>query len=181
VANVFVWIAPAEAGGALPVHPALKDVKDKQVVMDIPCCQYAPRCVALREGQELVVKNSSNFAHNTRWIGQPDINPGGSPLVPANKEYTITGLKAQKLPLVVECNIHPWMHGRVGVFDHPYFALTDADGAFEIKLTPRGKYRLMVYHELGWRGGKAGRDGQPITVQGGQGLDLGDLVFNVKN
>jgi len=180
MANVFVWLAPLEDGGKLPINPGLKDVKDKKVHMDQPCCMFEPRVVGIREGQELVAKNSATVSHNIRWTGHPDFNAGGNVTLPPGKEYVLPTLKAQKLPLLVECNIHPWMKGRIGVFDHPYFAVTDENGNFEIKLAPRGNYRLFIYHELGWRGGKDGKDGQPITVQGGQGTDLGDVVYNVK-
>ena len=43
----------------LAIHPSLKEIKDKdkQVVMDQPCCAFVPHTVALREGQELVQKD----------------------------------------------------------------------------------------------------------------------------
>ena len=141
---------------------------------------FEPRVIAIREGQDVVAKNGAQIAHNVRWTGHPDFNAGGNVSLPPGKEYTLPALKAQKLPLVVECNIHPWMRGRIGVFNHPYYAVTDKDGNFEIKLPPKGEYKLFIYHESGWRGGKAGRDGMPITIKGGQVMDLGNLEFNVK-
>ena len=30
----------------------------------------------------------------------------------------------------IKCDIHGWMRAYVGVFDHPYFALTDENGDF---------------------------------------------------
>ena len=32
---------------------------------------------------------------------------------------------------------------------HPYYAVTDAQGGFQIKEVPAGKYALSVRHELG--------------------------------
>ena len=52
-----------------------------------------------------------------------------------------------------------WMNGYVWTFDHPYAATTDADGKFEIKNAPAGKWRLVVWHEtrrLPRRRGRAG-------------------------
>src|SRR5215212_5491754 len=46
-----------------PIHPKLKDFKPA-VEIDQPCCTFEPRMIALREGQELVVKNSMTIPHN---------------------------------------------------------------------------------------------------------------------
>ena len=55
------------------------------------------------------------------------------------------------LPFSYSCSIHPWMKGYVGTFAHPYFAVTDADGNFEIKNAPAGDWRLLVWQEkVGW-------------------------------
>jgi len=179
LANVVVWLAPLDEGGKLPVNPNLGAIK-KQVKLDQPCCMFEPRVLAIREGQDVLAKNSATIPHNIRWTGHPDVNPGGNQTLPPGKDYTITGLKAQKLPLMVECNIHPWMRGRIAVFDHPYYAVTDADGNFEIKLAPNGNYRLFIYHESGWRGGKDGRNGETIAIKVGQVMDMGNIRFDVK-
>jgi hypothetical protein len=39
------------------------------------------------------------------------------------------------------------MTGYVGVVSHPYFAVTDATGAFTIANVPAGKQTLQVWHE----------------------------------
>src|ERR1700737_4294583 len=101
---------------------------------------FEPHALAMQEGQTLVVKNSASIAHNVNWQGL--LNGGGNQLLPPNSEHEITDLVADKLPLLVKCNIHPWMSARVGVFAHPYFAVSDKDGNFEIKLAPAGTYRL---------------------------------------
>jgi hypothetical protein len=172
----FVWLAPAAIGKNLPIHPKLKAVPDKKEEIDQPCCQFKPHATAIREGQELVAKNSAPVAHNVKWAGNPLKNPGNNVILPPGGSVTIKDLKADRFPIMVNCNIHPWMNARVGVFNHPYFAVTDEDGNFEIKDAPAGNFRLMVWHEsAGWRGGAAGRNGQQITIKGGEVTDLGKL------
>ena len=56
------------------------------------------------------------------------------------------------------------MTGYVRVFDHPYYALTDEDGTFEIKNAPAGKFRIVFWHENGVRGGAKGRFGEVIQI-----------------
>jgi len=175
---LFVWLTDANGKSPTPVHESLKEPKDKEVSLDQPCCQFVPHVLAMRQGQDLVVKNSAPVPHNVKWQGNPLKNPGGNVIVPPGKSYTINGLKADRLPLTLNCNIHPWMEGRLAVFDHPYFAVTDADGNFEIKLAPAGDYKLMVWHEaVGWG---VGRTGKPITIKKDGVTDVGEIKLAPK-
>jgi len=176
----FVWLGPdpPDAKKKLPVHPSLEEIKEKELVMDQPFCAFVPHALGMREGQNLVVKNSSPVPHDVRWAGSPLINPGNDVLVPAKGSHTIKDLRKDRMPLLVSCSIHFWMKAYVRVFDHPYFAVTDADGAFEIKQAPSGNLRLVVWHEgVGWRGGAEGKNGAKITIKPDETVDLGKLVL----
>jgi hypothetical protein len=65
-------------------------------------------------------------------------------------------LSSDTIPMSIRCTVHPWMQAYMRVFDHPYFAVTDADGRFEVKLAPAGKCRVVYWHELGYHRGTAG-------------------------
>jgi len=47
----------------------------------------------------------------------------------------------------VKCDAHSWMRAYVYVSEHPYVAITDASGNFEIKDLPPGKYTIRFWHE----------------------------------
>jgi hypothetical protein len=67
------------------------------------------------------------------------------------------------------------MKAWVRVFDHPYYAITDKDGNFEIKNAPPGDCLLYIWHEeAGWIH-QGGKKGQPITIKAGEALDLGKV------
>jgi hypothetical protein len=174
----FVWLAP-EGKGALPIHPTLKNPPKDPVVIDQPLCMFIPHALGLREGQLLLVKNTSTIGHNFKWGGDPDVNPGNNVIMaPGGDPLKITNLKADRLPVSIECNIHPWMNGKIMVFDHPYYMVTDENGNFEIKDAPAGNFRIIARHSTGlWLGGAEGRKGKAITVKGGQTNDLGDWEF----
>ena len=139
VKNVYVWLMPDDAGNPLAVHPNLQKIKQKPVEIDQPCCMFVPHAVCLRQGQELVCKNSSTIAHNLHWTGHPLKNAGGNQIIAAGSDLKIGNLDRGPVSGQDEsCDIHPWMKGWVRIFDHPYFALTDADGKFEIKNAPGG-------------------------------------------
>ncbi len=176
---VFLWLAPEPGGTPLTIHPDLRDIKSKQVEIDQPCCQFVPHALTLRQGQELIAKNSAPIAHNVHWTGHPVKNPGGNVIVPAGQSYVIQDLKADRFPVKISCDIHSWMNAWVRVFDHPYFALTDADGNFEIKQAPAGNFRLISWQEsIGW--GPGGRDGIPLVIKSNATTDLGELKLETR-
>jgi hypothetical protein len=168
VKNVFVWLAPADKDSRLPVHPDLQKVPAAVVVIDQPCCAFVPHAVAMREGQTVEAKNSAPVPHNFKWSGHPLKNPGGNQIIPPGGKLLIDNLKADRLPISVGCDIHKWMTGYIRVFDHPYFAVTDANGRFEIKNAPAGNWRLIAWQEgVGWVNA-GGKNGEPITVNAGK-------------
>jgi hypothetical protein len=171
----IVWLIQDDVKNKapLPIHPKLKEIKEPKVFVDQPVCAFVPHALAIREGQILVAKNSSPVSHNLKWTGAKNQN---NITVPAGGQLEIKELVAERIPMTIECGIHPWMNGRVGIFAHPYFAVTDNDGNFEIKDAPAGKYRLVVYNNF-YNGGAEGRNGQQITIPAGKTLEL-DIAFD---
>lgn len=164
VRNVVVWLQPEKGAAPLKVHPSLVSPKEDKIFMDQPCCKFEPRVVALHEKQTLVVKNSAPVVHNVKYASVQ--NPSDNVIVPAGGAHQLPPLKAGRFPIAIECNIHPWMRAWVRVYSHPYFVITNADGQFEIKNAPAGKYRLVSWHEdAGW--GQGGSEGVEITIKGG--------------
>lgn len=47
----------------------------------------------------------------------------------------------------IKCAIHPWMGTWCGVFSHPFYSATEADGSYAIEGVPPGTYTLEVWHE----------------------------------
>lgn len=166
VKNVWVYLRPtgAESFAAGDINPALAG-KAAEHVIDQPCCMFIPRIFAARAGDVLVVKNSSPVPHNINF-NSDDLSFNQT--VPAGGQFKADKpLAAQKGPATFACNIHPWMTGKAMVFDHPYFAVTDEDGKFEIKLAPGGTQRITYRHENGYHKGRDGAKGFPVELKGG--------------
>jgi hypothetical protein len=121
-----------------PVEPALIDQNG---------CMFTPRVVGVMAGQGLKVLNSDGVLHNVHLMGKAnrEINKA----MPAfTKKMVLPGTnfaKPETIPL--KCDAHPWMAGYVIVTANPYFAVTAADGSFEIKDVPAGNYVVEVWHE----------------------------------
>ena len=62
----------------------------------------------------------------------------------------------------VKCDVHAWMRSYIGVLDHPFFAVTDANGSFAIEGLPPGVTELVCHPGTGdqagtmYRGERAG-------------------------
>jgi hypothetical protein len=170
-AVAFLVAADGKVKTEIPVHPSLKEVKEKQLTLDQPCCTFLPHVVCLREGQSLLVKNSASFPHNANVQG--DGAPEGNNSIPAGGSKELVGWKATLNPATIACNIHPWMRTDVYTFKHPYFAVTDEKGEFTLENVPTGKYFLVVRHDkVGYVNGlsqeKRVLQGEPIEIKEGE-------------
>jgi hypothetical protein len=110
-------------------------------------CRFKSRIFAMRATQTVKILNSDTVGHNTNVkgpLGVASINPtlpGGSDV-----DYTPGG--PAKSPFAVSCSVHPWMSSWMISLDHPYFAVTAADGSFEIKDLPAGvELTFSLWHE----------------------------------
>jgi hypothetical protein len=161
VKNVVVYLRPDD-----------KDPKSVEHVITQPCCMFSERVTLARVGDTIVVKNPAPVPHNFSWSSNN--NGEYNPTVPKMDQWVMKAagatepwkLVAEGPPIKYNCTIHGWMTGYVRIFDHPYYAITDADGKFEIKNAPVGKYRIVYWHENGLRGGAAGRFGEEIEIKG---------------
>jgi len=177
IKNVVVWLRPDDKDPKAKFTPEQinpEDAKRKpaEVVIDQPCCMFIDRVTIARPGDKLVVKNSSPVAHNFFWSSGS--NGEYNVTVPKMEKWTMPeAIKAESPPIQYKCTIHGWMTGYVRVFDHPYYAVTDADGNFEIKNAPAGQFRIVYWSENGFKDGAPGRFGEVIVINGkGPNADL---------
>jgi hypothetical protein len=169
VKNVVVYLRPLNPGdkdfAKQDIHPEDSKRKSAEVTITQPCCQFEARVTVARAGDTIVVKNPAAIVHNFFWSSNDNGNFNQN--VPATTDWKMPQpLVAESLPISYRCTIHPWMVGYVRIFDHPYYAVTDADGKFEIKNAPPGKLRIVYWHETGMKGGKDGRFGEVIKIEG---------------
>ena len=160
LANAFVYVKQGGEKFAVPTpEPAVLDQKG---------CRYVPHVMGLVAGQKLRILNSDPAMHNVHPTARNNESwnisqmPGASPM-----EKTFT---QEELMLPITCNQHHWMKMYVNVLRHPFFAVTDSDGRFEIKGLPPGDYKLAVVHE------KLG-PGQELEIKVAPKEAKGDLRF----
>ncbi len=145
----------------LLVHAASKGVVDAVVSLSEPAaqpsdtqppdavirnrqCAFERRISVMRVGARVEVANDDPVLHNThiRGNGKTILNVAMVAHGPnVQKQIRKPGM------LDVKCDAHKFMQGHVVAFDHPYFALTDETGHFQITVVPPGLRQITVWHE----------------------------------
>jgi plastocyanin len=120
-----------------PAEPALVD----QVG-----CIYTPHVIGVMAGQVVNFRNSDKVLHNVNGSAA-FANKGFNFAQPPGTQNGVTFANPESTPIRMACNVHPFMAMHVAVLDHPFFAVSDADGKFEIRNLPPGNYTLGVWHE----------------------------------
>jgi plastocyanin len=136
--NVFVYVKDGLGTLRFPVPPTA-------VVLDQKGCRYVPHVLGVQVGQRVDIVNSDPTLHNIHALPM------------ANREFNtgqpIQGMKstrqftAREVMVPFKCDVHPWMNAYMGVLDHPFFAVTGANGSFELKGLPPGTYTVEAWHE----------------------------------
>jgi plastocyanin len=151
LANVFVYIkdGPAEVMGYTGPKPA-------PVVLDQVGCKYTPHVIGVVRGGTVEFRNSDATMHNIHTM------PSGNPVVDVSQGAKgapeVKQFDTPEIMMPVRCNNHPWMNAFINVSATPFFAVTDAEGHFEIKGLPAGTYTLAAVHE------KMGEQAMKVTV-----------------
>lgn len=120
-------------------------VPETAVTIDQAGCIYRPRVVGVQTCQPLVFVNSDPMLHNVH--GTPQLSTAWNFSMGAQGSRRTLRLERPEVPVAVRCDVHPWMQAFVGVLDHPYFAVTTADGAFTLRDVPPGEYVVASWHE----------------------------------
>ena len=100
--------------------------------------------IAVMVGQGIKVINEDPTNHNIH--GFPKINQQFN-FSQAQKgmEKVVNLGKAEDFK--IKCDVHNWMGAHAFVMTHPFFAISDEEGNYEIKNVPPGTYDIKIWHE----------------------------------
>jgi plastocyanin len=135
--NVFVYLKEGVKGK----YP----VPSSPVVLTQEGCMYHPHIFGIQVGQPLEIVNDDPTLHNIHALPKENI--------PFNVGQPLKGMKTTKsfdkpeVMVKFKCDVHNWMSAYCGVLDHPFFAVSDENGNFDIKNVPPGTYTVEAWHE----------------------------------
>lgn len=137
VGATVVYLDAVTEGHALPEGPF--DVAFRG-------CALAPRVLAVPAGASIRFHNDEDVLHNLH-ASRGGAAPWADLGLPARGTEATVSAPAAGVSTLLDDAGHPWISGFVHSFDHPYYAVTDADGRFRIPAIPPGQYTVRAWHE----------------------------------
>ncbi len=134
IKNVVVYLKAVSYRGVLaPRRAALNQQRET----------FVPHVLAVTRGSTVEFPNDDPIYHNVFSLSSAaTFNLGRYPTGQSRRQtMTKTGI------VKVYCQIHSHMSATILVFDHPYFAIPELDGSFEIPNLPPGDYTVVGWHE----------------------------------
>ena len=139
VSNTVVYLRNIMAGKAM-------DLPQQRRYLNQKSCRYEPHILLVPLQATLTAKSSDPILHTVHMSGSADYN---LPFISAGQEISRPMTREGVVDL--HCNAgHIWMNAEMMVAPHPYYAVTDVEGNFEMTDVPPGQYEIVAWHE-GWR------------------------------
>ncbi|HLJ16712.1 MAG TPA: carboxypeptidase-like regulatory domain-containing protein [Bryobacteraceae bacterium] len=139
VANTVVFLSNVTHGKAMDLPPARQSLDQKN-------CRYEPHILLVPKDGNFQMKSSDTVLHNIHMVGAAVYN-----LPFPIKDKVISRPMHRDGVIDLKCDAgHVWMNAEVLVVTHPYYAITDAHGNFELANVPPGEYVVTAWHE-GWK------------------------------
>ena len=151
--NVMVWVSKGVPAGK--TYPA----PSTPVTLDQDGCVYKPHVMGIMIGQPYRILNSDGVLHNVHTL--PKVNRSFNQAMPPSRKEATTTFEQPEPIFQIKCDVHPWMSAYIGVFTHPFFAVTGTDGKFTIPGLDPGTYEITAWHE------RLGTQTASITVGAG--------------
>ena len=122
---------------------AFPDIEPQRATMDQRNETFVPHVLAITVGTTVDFPNSDNIYHNVFSLRGP--KPFDLGRYAAGRSKSV---RFDRPGIVrVFCEIHSHMNAFILVFNHRYFAVTSADGRYQIGRVPPGSYTLVAWNE----------------------------------
>jgi len=149
LANVFVYVKDGLGNRTF-------EVPKEATTLDQSGCRYHPHVLGVMAGQDVNIVNSDPTTHNIHPT--PKDNREWNESQPPKTPPLEKSFAREEILLPVKCNQHPWMKMYINVVRNPFYAVTGADGKYEIKGLPPGDYTLAFVQE------KLGEKDEKVTL-----------------
>lgn len=114
---------------------------------DSAACRFEEHVWPFVRTQTIALENFDRVLHNPHGFAADHATYFNIALPVPKMETDEHFRRVDGVGLKYQCEIHTTMNGWMAGFDHPYFAVTDKTGKFEVADVPPGTYNLVAWHE----------------------------------
>lgn len=133
----------------LGVHKG-KRFPDKIQTVNIARCHADKYVIGFRNGENILLENTDPIKHE---ITTYEVKSAGYKTQRSNRNLLGDSSQLRQVyvkngssEFLIKCNLHPFLQTRGIILDNPYYAVTDAEGRFNISEIPPGTYEVMAWH-----------------------------------
>jgi len=128
------------------------DIPKEPKLLELAKLCFKPRVLGIMVGQEILLRNQDNFMLNMHMYAKENKPSNeGFPVKEYVSKRTFThpevGIKVKSGECTDLKAFYEVSNAWITVLPHPYYAVTDQGGNFEIKGLPPGKYTLEAWQE----------------------------------
>jgi plastocyanin len=140
VPNAVVYLDGITAGK--------KKTTPEKVQLDQKKCEYVPHILLVPPNAEVEILNSDPMLHNVHTYKNTNPKTTIFNLAFPVKGQKVTRKLTEAGKILSLCDAgHPWMSGHIVVTEHPYYTISNSEGAFVLENVPPGKYTVKLWHE----------------------------------
>lgn len=136
-------------------------------------CQADQYVIGFKNGEDLLLENTDPIKHEMALYevnGVYKYQVSNKNTMPHTSQVRSLFMKPGSPEMILKCNLHPFIQTRGFMVANPYYAVTDAEGRFEIHDIPPGTYEVIAWHPF------IPTETGTITIETGQTATL-DFTF----
>jgi tetratricopeptide (TPR) repeat protein len=112
-------------------------------------CHASKYVIGIKNGEDIMIENTDPIKHEIATYeiyGAHRNQTSNKSVLAANSQVRSAFIKPGAPEFILKCNLHPFLQTRGYIISNPYFAVSDAEGNFNIENIPPGTYEVTAWH-----------------------------------
>ncbi len=124
-----------------------KSASSTKYILDQRKCEYDPHVLLKPLGSDMEIVNSDAILHTVHAYEADQRTVFNIAQPVKGSRFPVKYFKTPGIYSATCDAGHPWMSAYIIVTDHPYYALSAANGRYTIDNIPSGTYKIKMWHE----------------------------------
>ncbi len=146
-----------------------KSFPRKMQTLELKRCHANKYVIGIKNGENILIENTDPIKHEIATYeiyGAHRNQTSNKSVLPVNSQVRSAFIKPGAPEFILKCNLHPFLQTRGYIVDNPYFAISNAEGNFNIENIPPGTYDVTAWHPF------VPTQSGTITIESGKSAQL---------